>query len=60
MSYDWREDSRDWYGAALELEGESRELRRIATALLLWLAEREELLELARTTIDRRWPERPR
>jgi hypothetical protein len=52
----WRRDSQAWWEAALELEQECRELRRILTALLAWLGEREELLELARELTEQRFP----
>jgi hypothetical protein len=48
---------REWFAIALDLSIENAEWRRICTSLFLWLAEREELLALARAEIDRRWPE---
>ena len=40
---------------AIEIENENRELRRIATALLAWIASNRELLELARVEASRNW-----
>ena len=40
----------------MRLRGENRELRRIAGVLLVWIAEREDLLAFFRVEADRRWP----
>lgn len=47
-----------WVDAALELERENAELRRIATALFIWVLEHEDLAAYARAQIEARWSER--
>jgi hypothetical protein len=48
-------DAGEWFAESCRLEAENRELRQMLTAVLFWLAEREELLSLARSQIARRW-----
>ena len=47
-----------WIDTALALEEENRELRDILTALVFWIIEKRELLELAEKQIEARWPYR--
>lgn len=49
-------EARDWFLAALELDAENRQLRQWLTNILLVVAIRDELFELGRAEIDRRWP----
>ena len=51
------DEHREWFSIAVALDAENRQLRAWLTALILWATEREELLEFARDTIARRWPE---
>jgi hypothetical protein len=47
-----------WLDVAFELEQQNAELRRIATALFIWILEHEDLAAYARAQIGARWPER--
>ncbi len=48
----------EWFEEAVRLDAENRRLREILHSLFWWLAERDELVQLARAQIDRRWGSR--
>lgn len=50
------DEARVWMHVAVELADENKELRGWLTAILIQVATRDELLELGRAEIDRRWP----
>jgi hypothetical protein len=50
-------DAGQWFAEAVRLEAESRELRRMLVVLLVWVAEREELLAFFHAEAARRWPD---
>lgn len=47
-----------WIDQALELERQNTELRRIATALFVWVITHEDLAAYARAQMEVRWPEK--
>jgi hypothetical protein len=47
-----------WVETALRLEAERDELRDTLSALLFWILENRELLDLAEKQIESRWPHR--
>ncbi len=47
-----------WIDAALELEEENRELRRLMTNLVVAIVRNRDHLEYARGELEERWPER--
>jgi hypothetical protein len=53
-------DALSWCDVALRLEAENCELRRIATVLLFWIAEHEDLLAFAKAEIEKKCPEERR
>jgi hypothetical protein len=45
-----------WFRIAGGLDRELRQVRAWLVGLLIWVAEREELVAFVRAEVDRRWP----
>jgi len=50
------EEALVWFRTAVALADENKQLRRWMTEMLIRAATRDELLELGRQEIERRWP----
>jgi hypothetical protein len=50
-------DAEEWFVAYCEVEGENRELRRMLTDLIIWVAQRDDLFAVIRRAIEAKWTE---